>query len=56
MRLNHTSGNHSQDLDSVQSRSRFLLAQNRCKQQNRHESMLQRAASEVGLTVESLKA
>ncbi len=54
MRLNQTSGKSFDGLDTIQSQSRFLIAQNRCKQQNRQLSMLQRAASEVGLTSESL--
>ncbi|MEA5508567.1 hypothetical protein VB715_02200 [Crocosphaera sp. UHCC 0190] len=56
MRLNHISGNHPNELASIRSQSRFLISQNRCKQQNRQQSMLQRAASEVGLTVDSFKA
>ena len=56
MRLNHISATHPNELVSIQSQSRFLIAQNRCKQQNRQLSMLQRAASEVGLTDESFKA
>ena len=44
MRLNHTSGTHPDELESIQSQSRLLIAQNRCKQQNRQQSMLQRTA------------
>lgn len=54
MRFNKTFVTNHNELDKVQSYSRFLIAQNRCKQQNRQLSMLQRAASEVGLTTESL--
>lgn len=56
MRFNKTSGNNINELDNIRSQSRLLIAQNRCKRQNRQLSMLQRAASEVGLTTESLNA
>ncbi len=44
------------DLDAFQSKSRFLVAQNRSKQQHRQLSMLSRLASEMDLTFASLKA
>ena len=34
---------------SVSAQARLLVSKNRQKQQNRHQSMLQRAATEVGL-------
>ncbi len=56
MPLNNNINTHLKDLDNFQSKSRFLIAQNRCKQQHRQLSMLHRLASEMGVTVESLKA
>lgn len=34
---------------TVSAQARMLMSQTRQKQQNRHQSMLQRAATEVGL-------
>ena len=56
MLLNNNIGTHLNDLDSLASKSRFLIAQTRSKQQHRQLSMLHRLASEMGVTVESLKA
>ncbi len=57
MPLNNNIGTHLKlnEFDSLQSKSRFLVAQSRCQQQHRQLSMLHRIASEVGVTVESLK-
>jgi hypothetical protein len=56
MPLNNNVGTHLNELDTLQSKSRFLIAQNRFQQQHRQLSMLHRLASEIGVTVESLKA
>ena len=56
MPLSNTIGTHLNHLDALQSKSRFLIAQNRSKQQHRQLSMLHRLASEMGVSVESLKA
>jgi hypothetical protein len=56
MPLNNNIGTHRNEFDTFQSKSRFLVAQNRCRQQRRQSSMLHRLASEVGVTVEFLKA
>ena len=56
MRLNKNIHTHLNEIDSLQSKSRFLATQSRCKQQHRQLSMLHRVASEVGVKVESLKA
>ena len=56
MPLSNTIGTHLNDLDALQSKSHSLMAQNRSKQQHRQLSMLHRLASEMGVTVESLKA
>ncbi len=55
MLLNNNIGTHLNELDTLQSKSRFLIAQNRSKQQHRQLSMLHRLASEMGVSVESLK-
>ncbi len=56
MPLNNKIGTHQNEFDNLQSKSRFLIAQNRGKQQHRQLSMLHRLASEMGVTVESFKA
>ena len=56
MLLKNDIGTHPNELDSLRSKSRFLIAQNRSKQQHRQLSMLHRLASEMGVHVQSIKA
>ncbi|MGK7886663.1 MAG: hypothetical protein AB4057_18805 [Crocosphaera sp.] len=56
MLFNNDIGTHLNGLDSLRSKSRFLIAQNRSKQQHRQLSMLHPLASEMGVHVESVKA
>ncbi len=56
MLFNNNIGTHLNELDTSQSKSRFLIAQNRSKQQYRQLSMLHRIAAEMGVNVQSLKA
>ncbi|MGF1482379.1 MAG: hypothetical protein ACFB4I_23370 [Cyanophyceae cyanobacterium] len=46
--LNH-SNTQSTNSRSVSAQARFLMSQRRQRQQNRSQTMLQRAAAEVGL-------
>ncbi|MGK7956068.1 MAG: hypothetical protein AB4063_12585 [Crocosphaera sp.] len=56
MPLSNNIDTHLRDLDDLQSKSRFLTAQNRRKRQHRQLSMLHRLATETGVSVESWKA